>query len=38
LENKKVKIEEFQNARLAKKIFQHAVNDYNEKIRSSVSL
>lgn len=32
LENKVVKIEEFQGARLAKKIFQHAVNDYKEKI------
>lgn len=32
LEQKVVKIEEFQGARLARKIFQHAVNDYNEKI------
>ena len=32
LENKVVKIEEFQEARLARKIFQHAVNDYKEKI------
>jgi len=32
LENKVVKIETFQGARLAKKIFQHAVKDYHEKI------
>lgn len=32
LENKVVKIEAFQGARLAKKIFQHAVKDYQEKI------
>ncbi len=32
LEKKVVKIEDFQGARLAKKIFQHAVNDYKEKI------
>lgn len=32
LEKKVVKIEEFQNARLAKKIFQHAVRDYEHKI------
>ena len=36
LENKVVKIEEFQGARLAKKIFQHAINDYNEKIRPAM--
>lgn len=32
LEKKVVKIEEFQGERLAKKIFQHAVRDYEEKI------
>lgn len=32
LENKVVKIEDFQGERLAKKIFQHAVNDYKDKI------
>lgn len=32
LENKVVKIEEFQGERLAKKIFQHAVKDYENKI------
>lgn len=32
LEKKVVKIEEFQGARLAKKIFQHAVRDYEQKI------
>lgn len=37
LEQKVVKIEEFQGARLAKKIFQHAVNDYREKILPLVS-
>jgi inorganic pyrophosphatase len=31
LENKVVKIEEFQNARLAKKILQHSINDYKSK-------
>lgn len=31
LENKVVKIEEFQSARLAKKILQHSINDYNLK-------
>jgi inorganic pyrophosphatase len=36
LEKKVVKIEEFQGAKLAKKIFQHAVNDYNEKIRPTL--
>lgn len=36
LENKVVKIEEFENARLAKKIFQHAVNDYKDKILPSL--
>lgn len=38
LEKKVVKIEEFQGAKLAKKIFQHAVNDYNEKIRPTLDL
>ena len=33
LENKVVKIEEFQGARLAKKIYQHALKDYDTKIR-----
>lgn len=37
LEKKVVKIEEFQGAKLAKKIFQHAVNDYNEKIKPGVA-
>lgn len=32
LEKKVVKIEEFQGARLAKKIYQHAVKDYKTKI------
>lgn len=31
LENKVVKIEEFQGARLAKKIIQHSINDYKLK-------
>ena len=31
LENKVVKIEEFQGARLAKKIIQHSINDYKAK-------
>lgn len=31
LENKKVKIEEFEGARLAKKILMHSINDYNAK-------
>lgn len=31
LENKVVKIEDFQGARLAKKILQHSINDYSEK-------
>jgi len=31
LENKKVKVEDFENARLAKKILQHSINDYNLK-------
>ena len=33
LEHKVVKIETFQGARLAKKIFQHAVRDYETKIK-----
>ncbi len=32
LENKVVKIEEFQGERLAKKILQHSINDYNDYI------
>lgn len=32
LENKEVKIEEFQGARLAKKILSHSFNDYKDKI------
>ncbi len=36
LEHKVVKIEEFQNARLAKKIFQHAVKDYETKIKPTL--
>src|SRR3954468_5995882 len=31
LEHKEVKVEEFQNARLAKKILQHSINDYKLK-------
>lgn len=34
LENKLVKIEEFQGARLAKKILQHSINDYITKFKS----
>jgi inorganic pyrophosphatase len=36
LEHKVVKIEEFQNARLAKKIFQHAIKDYETKIKPTL--
>ena len=36
LEKKIVKIEEFQGARLAKKIFQHAVRDYQNKIKPNL--
>ncbi len=31
LENKEVKVENFQNARLAKKILMHSINDYKNK-------
>jgi inorganic pyrophosphatase len=31
LEKKEVKVEEFENARLAKKILQHSINDYKAK-------
>jgi len=34
LENKEVKVEDFQNARLAKKILQHSINDYKTKFGS----
>ncbi len=34
LENKEVKVEDFQNARLAKKILQHSINDYKVKFGS----
>ena len=34
LENKVVKIEDFQNARLAKKILMHSINDYKLKFRN----
>ncbi|MBS1739470.1 MAG: inorganic diphosphatase [Bacteroidetes bacterium] len=35
LENKHVKIEEFQGARLAKKILQHAIKDYDQHFSST---
>jgi inorganic pyrophosphatase len=31
LEKKEVKVEDFENARLAKKILQHSINDYKNK-------
>jgi inorganic pyrophosphatase len=31
LEHKEVKVEDFENARLAKKILQHSINDYKKK-------
>lgn len=36
LENKTVKIEDFQGARLARKIFQHAVKDYETMIKPTL--
>lgn len=37
LENKVVKIEEFQGARLARKILQHSINDYESKFGGATS-